>query len=74
MSPFYLDMGFSKTQIGAITKFYGVWIGIAGVVRRRRGGRALGRMAHAVRGDRAVRVQQSAVSVADRASRASRRC
>ncbi len=31
MSPFYLDMGFTKTQIGAITKFYGVWIGIAGV-------------------------------------------
>ena len=31
MSPFYLDMGFSKTEIGAITKFYGVWIGIAGV-------------------------------------------
>jgi len=31
MSPFYLDMGFTKTQIGAITKFYGIWIGIAGV-------------------------------------------
>ena len=31
MSPFYLDMEFTKTQIGAITKFYGVWIGIAGV-------------------------------------------
>jgi PAT family beta-lactamase induction signal transducer AmpG len=31
MSPFYLDMGFEKTQIGAITKFYGIWIGIAGV-------------------------------------------
>ncbi|MEO8444573.1 MAG: MFS transporter [Gammaproteobacteria bacterium] len=31
MSPFYIDMGFSKTQIGAITKLYGVWIGIAGV-------------------------------------------
>ena len=30
MSPFYLDMGFSQTQIGTITKFYGVWIGIAG--------------------------------------------
>jgi PAT family beta-lactamase induction signal transducer AmpG len=30
MSPFYIDMGFTKTQIGAITKFYGVWIGIAG--------------------------------------------
>jgi PAT family beta-lactamase induction signal transducer AmpG len=31
MSPFYLDMGFQKTTIGAITKFYGVWVGIAGV-------------------------------------------
>jgi PAT family beta-lactamase induction signal transducer AmpG len=31
MSPFYLDMGFQKTTIGVITKFYGVWVGIAGV-------------------------------------------
>jgi PAT family beta-lactamase induction signal transducer AmpG len=31
MSPFYRDMGFSKTAIGAITKVYGVAIGIAGV-------------------------------------------
>ena len=31
MSPFYLDMGFQKTQIGAITKLYGTWIGIVGV-------------------------------------------
>jgi len=31
MSPFYRDMQFSKTQIGAITKIYGVWIGILGV-------------------------------------------
>jgi PAT family beta-lactamase induction signal transducer AmpG len=31
MSPFYLSMGFAKTQIGAITKFYGTWVGIAGV-------------------------------------------
>lgn len=31
MSPFYRDMGFSKTEIGAITKIYGVWIGIVGV-------------------------------------------
>ncbi|HEX3896170.1 MAG TPA: MFS transporter [Rudaea sp.] len=30
MSPFYLDMGFTQTQIGTITKFYGVWIGIVG--------------------------------------------
>ena len=30
MGPFYLDHGFSKTAIGAITKLYGVWIGIAG--------------------------------------------
>lgn len=29
-NPFMRDMGFSKTQIGAITKIYGVWIGIAG--------------------------------------------
>jgi PAT family beta-lactamase induction signal transducer AmpG len=31
MSPFYRDMGFSKTEIGAVTKIYGIWIGIAGV-------------------------------------------
>jgi PAT family beta-lactamase induction signal transducer AmpG len=31
MSPFYLDMGFSKTEIGAITKLYGIWMGILGV-------------------------------------------
>nr|WP_159017122.1 MFS transporter [Lysobacter profundi] len=31
MSPFYIDMGFTKTQIGTITKLYGVWIGILGV-------------------------------------------
>ena len=30
MGPFYRDMGFSKTEIGAITKIYGVWIGIVG--------------------------------------------
>lgn len=30
MSPFYRDMGFSKTEIGLITKVYGVWVGIAG--------------------------------------------
>jgi PAT family beta-lactamase induction signal transducer AmpG len=31
MSPFYRDMGFSKTEIGAVTKIYGVWIGMVGV-------------------------------------------
>ncbi|HJT98664.1 MAG TPA: MFS transporter [Rhodanobacteraceae bacterium] len=31
MSPFYRDMGFSQTEIGAISKIWGVWIGIAGV-------------------------------------------
>lgn len=31
MGPFYRDMGFSKTEVGAITKIYGVWIGIVGV-------------------------------------------
>ena len=31
MSPFYVDMGFTKTQIGAITKLYGIWMGILGV-------------------------------------------
>jgi MFS transporter, PAT family, beta-lactamase induction signal transducer AmpG len=30
MGPFYRDMGFSKTEIGAISKIYGVWIGMAG--------------------------------------------
>ncbi len=31
MSPFYLDMGFTKTTIGVVTKLYGVWVGILGV-------------------------------------------
>jgi len=31
MSPFYVDMGFSLTAIGAISKVYGVIVGIAGV-------------------------------------------
>jgi PAT family beta-lactamase induction signal transducer AmpG len=31
MSPFYLDMGFTKTEIGAVTKIYGIWMGIVGV-------------------------------------------
>ena len=30
MSPFYLDMGFTQTEIGAVTKIYGVAIGILG--------------------------------------------
>ncbi|MFK2856681.1 MFS transporter [Dyella humi] len=30
MGPFYRDMGFSKTEIGAVTKIYGIWIGIFG--------------------------------------------
>lgn len=31
MSPFYRDMGFTKTEIGSITKIWGIWIGIVGV-------------------------------------------
>lgn len=31
MSPFYMDQGFTKTQIGSITKLWGVWVGILGV-------------------------------------------
>lgn len=30
MGPFYLDQGFSLTQIAAVTKVYGIWVGIAG--------------------------------------------
>ena len=30
--PFYRDIGFSKTEIGTVSKLYGVWIGLAGVV------------------------------------------
>ena len=29
-SPFYLDMGFTQTEVGTITKFYGSWLGIVG--------------------------------------------
>ena len=31
MAPFYIDQGYTKTEIGTISKLYGVWIGIAGV-------------------------------------------
>lgn len=31
IGPFYLDQGFTKTQIAAVTKVYGIWVGIAGV-------------------------------------------
>ncbi len=31
MGPFYRDMGFDKTQIAAVTKIWGVWVGILGV-------------------------------------------
>ncbi len=31
MAPFYLDQGYTKTQIAAISKVYGIWVGIAGV-------------------------------------------
>jgi MFS transporter, PAT family, beta-lactamase induction signal transducer AmpG len=30
IGPFYLDQGFSKTEIAAISKVYGVWVGIIG--------------------------------------------
>lgn len=28
--PFYLDCGFSKTEIGTVSKIFGVWIGVVG--------------------------------------------
>jgi PAT family beta-lactamase induction signal transducer AmpG len=31
MSPFYLSLDFTLTEIGAITKIYGIWMGILGV-------------------------------------------
>lgn len=30
MGPFYLDQGFTKTEIAAVSKVYGIWVGIAG--------------------------------------------
>lgn len=30
MGPFYLDQGFSKTQIATVSKIYGIWVGIGG--------------------------------------------
>jgi MFS transporter, PAT family, beta-lactamase induction signal transducer AmpG len=30
--PFYRDIGFSKADIGTVSKLYGIWIGLAGVV------------------------------------------
>lgn len=32
IGPFYLDQGYSKTQIGAISKIYGIWVGLGGVL------------------------------------------
>ncbi|GAB2574081.1 MFS transporter [Dyella jejuensis] len=31
MNPFYRDMAFSKTEIGTVAKFYGVWVSMAGI-------------------------------------------
>jgi len=31
MAPFYLGQGFTKTEIAAVSKVYGIWVGIAGV-------------------------------------------
>ncbi|MCR6664289.1 MAG: MFS transporter [Luteimonas sp.] len=31
MAPFYLGQGFTKTEIAAVTKLYGIWVGIVGV-------------------------------------------
>ncbi len=30
MGPFYLDQGFSKTEIATVSKVYGIWVGIGG--------------------------------------------
>lgn len=30
IGPFYLDQGFTKTEIAAVSKVYGIWVGIAG--------------------------------------------
>ncbi|WP_245626433.1 AmpG family muropeptide MFS transporter [Stenotrophomonas ginsengisoli] len=30
IGPFYLDQGFTKTEIAGVTKVYGIWIGLAG--------------------------------------------
>ncbi|TDK21105.1 MFS transporter [Luteimonas aestuarii] len=31
MAPFYLGEGYTKTEIAAVTKLYGIWVGIVGV-------------------------------------------
>jgi PAT family beta-lactamase induction signal transducer AmpG len=31
MAPFYLSQGFTKTEIGAVSKIWGVWVGLVGV-------------------------------------------
>ena len=40
-NPLYIDLGFSKTDIGTVSKLYGVWIGIAGAFG---GGLAISRL------------------------------
>jgi PAT family beta-lactamase induction signal transducer AmpG len=29
-NPLYIDLGFSKSEIAAVSKFYGIWVGMAG--------------------------------------------
>ena len=66
MADFYLGAGFTKTEIGTVSKVFGVWVGMAGAFpgRHRRG--ALGRRAQPAAGNRAGGRDQSAVRPAGR--------
>jgi hypothetical protein len=67
-NPFYVDMGYTKDEVAAVTKVYGVIMTLAGRLHRRRAVDAPGRDARADAGRRAQRGHQPAVRLAGRAA------
>jgi PAT family beta-lactamase induction signal transducer AmpG len=66
-NPFYVDMGYTKDEVAAVTKVYGVIMTLAGRVPGRRAVHALWRDARADAGRHPERGQQPAVCLAGRA-------
>ena len=67
-NPFYVDMGYTKAQVAAVTKIYGVLMTLLGGLCWRSHGHALGRDAGADAGGAALGQQQFAVCLAGRTS------
>jgi PAT family beta-lactamase induction signal transducer AmpG len=66
-NPFYVDMGYTKDEVAAVTKIYGVIMTLAGRLRWRRAVDAPGCDAHPDAGRGAERSHQPAVCLAGRA-------